>query len=372
MQTIQSFLLKDKVFLIAWIVAIVSMFFISPSVGYFAYINPKVLIIMFSLMIAVAGMYEANFFSFIAIHLVERFFTIRYIALVIVIATFFLGMLVTNDAVLLTLVPFTLYITKQTKMEKQALLIVILQTFAANLGSALTPMGDPQNIYLYAEYDIPFLTFIQTMVPITVIGFLLVIVTTILFIPNKHCQPIMVKPLVAWKRMALYSIIFFNALASVLRLYSVWIALGVTLVFTILLFPRLLKKVDYHLLLTFTAFFIFTGNLGQMEALKAPIEQLLHSSTSVYFTGLMTSQFISNVPAAVLLRTFTANTFALDLLRGVNVGAMGSIIGSLASLITFKFVLKDFPKQGATYLKTYTFLSLVFMIIITLSLFILH
>ncbi len=108
-----------------------------------------------------------------------------------------------------------------------------------------------------------------------------------------------------------------------------------------------------------------------MESIKAPIEQLLQSSTSVYFTGLATSQLISNVPAAVLLRTFTSNQYALDLLRGVNVGAMGSIIGSLASLITFKFVLKDFPKQGSLYLKTYTFLSLIFMFIITISLFIL-
>ena len=147
--------------------------------------------------------------------------------------------------------------------------------------------------------------------------------------------------------------------------------LGITVVLTLFLFPRLLKKVDYHLLLTFTAFFIFTGNLGQMESIKAPIEQLLQSSTSVYFTGLATSQLISNVPAAVLLRTFTSNQYALDLLRGVNVGAMGSIIGSLASLITFKFVLKDFPKQGSLYLKTYTFLSLIFMFIITISLFIL-
>ena len=371
MKQVIAFVLKDKVFLIAFIAAIISMFFVLPSLEYLDYMNPKVLIIMFTLMIAVSGMYEANFFSFIAIHLVSRFFTIRYIALVIIISTFLLGMLVTNDAVLLTLVPFTLYVTKQTNMQKQALLIVILQTFAANLGSALTPMGDPQNIYLFAEYDIPFGQFVWAMLPITLLGFGLILTTTLVLIPNLHCQPIMVSPKVNWKRMGLYLIVFLNALGAVLRIYSVWIALILTLFMTFVFFPRLLKKVDYHLLLTFTMFFIFTGNLGQIEALKTPIQSLLNSSTSVYFTGLGVSQFISNVPAAVLLRTFTEPRFALDLLKGVNVGAMGSIIGSLASLITFKFVLKDFPTQGKVYLQTYTFLSVIYIVFITAVLFLL-
>ncbi|MDZ4196435.1 MAG: SLC13 family permease [Candidatus Izemoplasmatales bacterium] len=369
MKRIGAFFWKDKVFLIAFIVAIVSMFFIAPSIRYIEYINPKVLIIMFTLMIAVAGMYEANFFSFVAIHLVSHFFTIKYIAFVIVVATFFLGMLVTNDAVLLTLVPFTLFVTKQTKMQRHALFIVILQTIAANMGSALTPMGDPQNIYLYAFYDIPFMTFITTMLPITITGLILVSVTTLVFIPNTHCEPIMVKPIVDSKRMIIYTILFFNALLSVLRVYSIWIGLIVTIVITLLFCLRLVKKVDVHLLLTFTMFFIFTGNLSQITNIQSSIQGLLSSPTSVYFTGLFTSQFISNVPGAVLLSTFTPAPYSLALLQGVNVGAMGTIISSLASLITFKFVLKEFPKDGKLYLKTYSLLSIVFIIIITIVVF---
>jgi Na+/H+ antiporter NhaD/arsenite permease-like protein len=310
-------------------------------------------------------MYEANFCSFIAIGLVSKFFTIKYIALVIVVATYFLGMLVTNDAVLLTLVPFTLFVTKQTKMERYALLIVILQTIAANMGSALTPMGDPQNIYLYAFYDIPFGTFLGAMAPITIMGFVLVVVSTAVLIPNEYCEPIMVSPKVDWKRMMVYGLLFTNALLAVLKVYSVWIGLIATVVISVPLCFRLWKKVDYHLLLTFTAFFIFTGNLGAIESIGQAFERFLNTPASVYFTGLFASQFISNVPAAVLLSTFTDRALALPLLQGVNVGAMGTLIGSLASLITFKFVLKEFPGETKTYLKTYTFLCIVFIVLIT-------
>jgi Na+/H+ antiporter NhaD/arsenite permease-like protein len=365
MKKISAWFVKDKVFLIAFCFAVASMFFIPPSLAYVDYINPKVLVIMFTLMIAVAGMYEANFFSFVAIKLVSKFFTIKYIAIVIVVATFFLGMAVTNDAVLLTLVPFTLFVTKQTKMERYALVIVILQTIAANMGSALTPMGDPQNIYLYAYYDIPFLTFISVMLPITITGFVLVFASTWILIPNEYCEPIMVTPRVDSKRMMLYAIIFTNALLCVLKVYSVWIGLIATVVLSVPFVFHLWKKVDYHLLLTFTMFFLFTGNLSQMDAVKNAVEGLLQSNVSVFFTGLMTSQFISNVPAAVLLSTFTKPQFAVALLQGVNVGAMGTLIGSLASLITFKFVLKEFPGETKSYLKLYTTLCVIFIIIIT-------
>lgn len=365
MKTIGAWLRKDKVFLIAWAFALVSMCFVPPSWDYVGYINPKVLIIMFTLMIAVAGMYEANFFSFVAIRLVSKFFTIKYIALVIVVATYFLGMLVTNDAVLLTLVPFTLFVTRQTKMEKHALVIVILQTIAANMGSALTPMGDPQNIYLYAFYDIPFGSFLLAMAPITIAGFLLVVASTAILIPNDYCEPIMVTPKVDWKRMLVYGLIFANALLAVLKVYSVWIGLIVTVLISVPFCLRLWKKVDYHLLLTFTAFFIFTGNLGVLDWIGSSVSGFLRNPTSVYFTGLVSSQFISNVPAAVLLSTFTDRTLALPLLQGVNVGAMGTLIGSLASLITFKFVTKEFPGEMKNYLKIYTFLCVVFIVIIT-------
>ena len=365
MKKILHFFWKDKVFLIAFILAVVSCFFIPPSAAYLGYVNTKVLVIMFSLMIAVAGLYEANFFSFIAINLVSKFYSIKWIALVIVLATFFLGMWVTNDAVLLTLVPFTLFVTRQTGQQRYALIIVILQTIAANMGSALTPMGDPQNIYLYAYYNIGFGAFIKMMAPITITGFLLLVVSTLALVPNVPCHPITVSPKVELKRLLLYAAIFVNALLCVLRVLPDYVTILITVVLTLPFCRHLLKKVDYQLLLTFTAFFVFTGNMSQLTGIKDFIGTLLNSNASVYFTGLITSQFISNVPAAILLSTFTNAAFWGPLLQGVNVGAMGTVIGSLASLITLKFVLREFPDQVRDYLKIYTVICVVFILIIT-------
>jgi Na+/H+ antiporter NhaD/arsenite permease-like protein len=369
MAKVLKYLWKDKVFLIAFALAVASCFFIPPNAGYLGYVasNYRVLAIMFSLMTAVAGLYEANLFSWVAINLVSRFYTIRWIALVIVLATYFFGMWVTNDAVLLTLVPFTLFVTKQTGQDRHALVIVILQTIAANMGSALTPMGDPQNIYLYSFYNIPFNAFIASMAPIAITGFLLLIGATFLLIPNVSCHPITISPKVSWKRLVLYVAVFVNALLCVLRVYEgfEWIAVAVTLVLIAPTAPHLFRKVDYTLLLTFLSFFIFTGNMSQMTQVKDFVGRYLNTDASVYFTGLVTSQFISNVPASILLSTFTDASFWRPLLQGVNVGSMGTIIGSLASLITLKFVLREFPDQGKTYLKTYTFVSLVFIAVIT-------
>jgi Na+/H+ antiporter NhaD/arsenite permease-like protein len=365
MHRLLAYLWKDKVFIIAFFLALISCFIVHPSIAYLSYINYKVLIIMFTLMIAVAGLYEANVFSFIAIKLVSRFYSIKWIALVIVLATFFLGMWVTNDAVLLTLVPFTLFVTKQTQQEKYALTIVILQTLAANLGSALTPMGDPQNIYLYAYYNIPFASFIGAMLPITITGLILLTIVTLVLIPSIPCHTVTVSPKISSKKIYIYLLIFINALLAVLRIVPEWYTFGITVFLTVIFSAHLLKKVDYTLLLTFFSFFIFTGNLGQITVIKELVSSYLENPVSVYFSGLFTSQFISNVPSAVLLSTFTDTSYWKPLLQGVNVGSMGTLIASLASLITFKFVIKDFPDQGKTYVRTYTLLCIIFVLIIT-------
>ncbi|MDI6452277.1 SLC13 family permease [Peloplasma aerotolerans] len=357
---------RDKVFIIATILAVLSMFIISPSTAYLTYINWRVLIIMFTLMIAVQGFYETHFFDFVATKLIMHFKSIRWIGFFIILATFFLAMFLTNDAVLLTLVPFTIFITRHTKQEKHVIIIIILQTFAANLGSALTPMGDPQNIYLYAFYDIPFFEFILTTLPIAIVGLILISITTMIKIPNTVCQLSIIAPTVLWKKLGLCSLILFNGLLCVLNILPEWYTLGITLFLALLYGNHLFKRVDYTLLLTFVSFFIFTGNLGQMNLINSQIIGLLDSKFSVYFTGLLTSQLISNVPAAVLLSTFTAKAYWQQLLLGVNVGSMGTIIASLASLITFKYMLKDYPSETKKYLITYTVLSLIFMVVISI------
>lgn len=360
-----KYILKDKVFMIAFVFAIISMFFIPPNRNYIGYINYKVLIIMFTIMVAVAGIYETHFFDFIATKLVVNFKSIRFIGLIIILTTFFLAMFLTNDAVLLTLVPFTIFVTIHTHMEKHALTIVMLQTIAANMGSALTPMGDPQNIYLYAYYEIPFRSFLSVTFPITLMGFILITLSTIILIPHVKCELNLKAPSVATKKLFLYFLILINALLGVLRVIPIEYTLVVTIFFVIFFGHHLLKRVDFLLLLTFTSFFIFTGNLSEITWIKDTIQGVLNSRLSVFFSGLIASQFISNVPAAVLLSTFTSKDYWQPLLQGVNIGAMGTIIASLASLITFKYVLREFPGTMKTYLKKYTLISLIFIAIIS-------
>ncbi|PKK96781.1 MAG: hypothetical protein CVV58_04620 [Tenericutes bacterium HGW-Tenericutes-3] len=340
MKNIFTFLKKDKVFLISLIFASLTMLIIPPSNDYLAYINWKVLIVMFTIMIAVSGIYETHFFDYIATKLVMHLKDIKWISLMLVLATFFLAMFLTNDAVLLTLIPFTIFITKITNQERHLIIILILQTIAANLGSALTPMGDPQNIYLYAYFHIPFSDFLAATFPITMIGFVLIVSTLFIKIPSSPCTLNITTPHIDLKKLFLYSLILINALLNILRIVPEIYTLMITLILMTLYGRHLLKRVDFHLLLTFVAFFIFTGNLSQMTIIQTFVSSLLHTRNSIFFSGLITSQFISNVPAAVLLSSFTSNTLWKPLLQGVNIGSLGTIIASLASLITFKYVLR--------------------------------
>jgi len=370
MGKMSRYLYKDKVFMIALLFAVLSMFFVVPNQSYFAYINYKVLIIMLTLMISVAGFYETHFFDFVATKLVIKFKSIRWISMMIIWATFFLALFLTNDAVLLTLVPFAIFILKHTEKEKYVVIVAILMTIAANMGSAMTPMGDPQNIYLYGYYQIPFKEFMMTMLPISVIGFILITVSNLFFVKKEICSLNIKAPSIHFKKIGIYVFLLINALLCVLHVVPEVITFMITVLVTLLAARHLFKKVDYTLLLTFLSFFIFTGNLSQIDVIKNAISIHLNSDQAVYFIGLGLSQLISNVPASVFLSTFTNAKYSTSLLQGVNVGSMGTIIGSLASLITFKYVLKAYPHLVKKYLVLYTVISIVFIGIISTLLFV--
>lgn len=365
MSKVFNVFLKDKVFLIAFVIAIITMFFVPPSMAYFDYINYKVLVVMLTIMLAVSGIFDSHFFYFVATKLVMHLKNTRFIAFSIIITTFFLSMVLTNDAVLLTLIPFSIFIFKQIKMEKYILIVIIMQTIAANLGSALTPMGDPQNIYLYAYYQIPFSQFIKMTLPITLIGGVLISFTTILLIPNREVSLNITTPKVNLKKLLIYGIILLNALFSILRIVPLIYTFFITLILGLIFARSMFKRVDWPLLLTFVAFFIITGNLSQIEVIGVKLSGYLNQDDKVYFTGMALSQVISNVPAAVLLSTFTEASFAKYLLQGVNVGSMGTLIASLASLISFKYIMRDYPRDAKKYVLYYLLISLSYMAIIT-------
>lgn len=366
MKRIFIYIFRDKVLLISSFIAVITMCFIPPQISYLSYMNWRVLIIMFSIMIAVAGFYETHFFDFVATKMVIHLKNIKWIALSLVWVTFFLAMLLTNDAVLLTLIPFTLFITKHTGQEKSAIYIIIFQTIAANMGSALTPMGDPQNIYLYQYYQLDFNAFLDVTKVITILGFLLVTLSVSLFIKSAHVTLNLAAPSVRFNKIGIFIIILMNVLFGILRFYSILYVMGVTLFLSLLFSRHLIKKVDYRLLFTFVFFFIITGNIAEMPFIAPLLRSITQSPQHVFFSGILLSQMISNVPAAILLSQFTHFDFWKELLMGVNVGALGTLIASLASLISFKYIINERPMDVKSYLIKYTFFSIIFMTLITL------
>jgi Na+/H+ antiporter NhaD/arsenite permease-like protein len=359
-----GFFYQDKVLLIALIAALISVLFVPINRGYIDYINIEVLVVMFSLMLAVQGMTDQRLFSMIAVKMVKHLKDIRVIALVMIMASFFLGMLLTNDAVLLTLIPFMLFVLAKINRTRESIIIVILMTIAANLGSALTPMGDPQNIYLYTNFNLDFWEFIKNTSVITITGFFLLLLTVFLIFKQDLVEPIVEDVKIKDYRLAIYFIMFLVVILTVLGVIPAWISLIIVVVLGLIFGREHFKKVDYQLLLTFVMFFIFTGNMSQIGLVKNFFQSFLNNEHRVFFMGILVSQVMSNVPAAILLSKFVPLEFMFNLLQGVNIGAMGSIIGSLASLITFKFVTKLYPERFKEYLIKYTIICLIYMSVI--------
>lgn len=367
-----NYLTQDIVFSIAMILAIFSMLFVPPSKAYLGYIKPMALVVMFSLMIVVAGLKEAKLFTKIAHYMTSKFKSTRNIARAIIFSSFFLGMLITNDAVLLTLIPFTIIVNKQIKQEKYTVLVVILQTMAANIGASLTPMGSPQNIYLYTYFHLGFFEFILAMLPVVLTGFILIWVITTLFLPKDAVSPIL-EPLEFQKKwLPVFALIFIVTVLTVLNIIPIYVALANTLFWTVIFFPRLLKKVDYYLLLTFVMFFIFVGNLTQWNELHILFGNFLSNSGRVYLVSIGVTQFLSDVPTSVLLSPFVDPSHALFLLQGVNVGAIGSLISSLATLIAFKFIINAYPHQKKTFILTTTAIGFSLIAIISIVILLIH
>ena len=359
-----GFFYQDKVLLIALIAALISVLFVPINRGYIDYINIEVLVVMFSLMLAVQGMTDQRLFSMIAVKMVKHLKDVRVIALVMIMASFFLGMLLTNDAVLLTLIPFMLFVLAKINRTRESIIIVILMTIAANLGSALTPMGDPQNIYLYTNFNLDFWEFIKNTSVITITGFFLLLLTVFLVFKQDLVEPIVEDVKIKDHRLAIYFIMFLVAILTVLGVIPAWISLIIVVVLGLIFGREHFKKVDYQLLLTFVMFFIFTGNMSQIGLVKNFFQSFLNNEHRVFFMGILVSQVMSNVPATILLSKFVPLEFMFNLLQGVNIGAMGSIIGSLASLITFKFVTKLYPERFKEYLIKYTIICLIYMSVI--------
>ena len=348
MKKIIEYLKRETVLCVATFLALISMFFVKPDRGYADYLDARVLALLFCLMTVMEGFKKTGLFEQMANGLLKKVKTFRQLMVVLVGLCFFSSMWITNDVALLTFVPFTILVLRMAQMEQQMIAVVTMETIAANLGSMATPVGNPQNLYLYSVSGMSLGEFIKVMGPLSLLS-LMLILAGCLAKKNEKLQMQVVPQIKKEKKTGenlLLLGLFLVSLLSVLRILSWPALLGITLLACVLLYATgkeefLPGKVDYGLLLTFVAFFMFIGNMGRIDWVKEVLEKVLAGNE--LFLGFAGSQVISNVPAAILLSGFTKNYAAL--LQGVNIGGLGTMIASLASLISYKFYAEESEKN---------------------------
>ena len=363
MAAIRSFVQREPVLLIAALAAMVSCFFVPPDAEYLGYLDLRTLSLLYCLMTVVAGLRQAGLFAHLAHSLCQRTSSLRALALLLVLLCFFSSMLITNDVALLTFVPFAVVVLGMADRKKELIHIVVLQTVAANLGSMLTPVGNPQNLFLYSYYDLSIGDFLRVTLPVWLLSLLLISVSCLLFDRSRMEIFLGEEPGIDRRGLILYLALFVLCLTVVLRLLSWPVMLAVLLAVLLILDRKILLKADFMLLLTFVAFFIFAGNLARIDAVSALLRRLLAGRE--YPVTLLTSQIISNVPAALLLSGFTDQSRAL--LLGVNIGGLGTPIASLASLISMKLYSHSDHAHTGRYLMEFTAVSLILLLILSLA-----
>lgn len=359
---ISAFFKKETVLCIAAVLAVLSTFLVPPSMEYIDYIDFRVLALLFCLMLVVAGLQSIGLFRFLGVRLLSGIKNTRQLCLILVLLCFFSGMLITNDVALITFVPFAVMILTMAEQTQLLIPVVVLQTIAANLGSMLTPIGNPQNLYLYSVFSVPIGAFLRCMLPLTLLSLCLLLVgiflqkSSLLSVENDLLQS---APLPKG-RLLLYLLLFTVCLCCVIRILP-WQAMLIILCAAVLLIDRtLFGRVDYFLLLTFICFFLFIGNMERIPAVSSFLRSFIEGRELLL--GVLFSQCISNVPAAILLSGFTENVRAL--LYGVNVGGLGTLIASLASVISYRAYTGSEGSSKGSYLKTFTLYNAVFLAIL--------
>lgn len=360
MALIKNFIKKNIVMCIAFLAALITCFFVPIDKEYLGYFDFKTLTCLFCVLAVVCALKDINFFYILAEKIVEHFKNVRLCVIALVYITFIGSMLIANDMALLTFLPLGYLVLSTTGKEKYMAFTFILQNIAANLGGMLTPFGNPQNLYLYTKFSIPNLEFVSIMALPFIIS--IVIITACCFLirpePLKVDEQI---PRLDWKKTSFYLILFAFSIAIVFRGIPYWsglIIIPLALWFTD---RNALKAVDYPLLLTFVFFFIFSGNMARIDAVSSIMSMLLEKNALLF--SVLSCQFISNVPSAILLSQFTSDY--ADLLVGVNIGGVGTLIASLASLITLREYASHNPKKTVKYIGEFTVINFAFLILLT-------
>ena len=352
----------DVVLTIAWILAIISAFFIHPDKEYIGYIDFRSLGILWGLMVIIQGFKENSVFEKIAGALLSKVKKGWQLAAVLVFMCFVGSMLITNDVALITFVPFAIMILHSCQKEEMMIPVIVLQTIAANLGSMLTPIGNPQNLYMYGLTGMSLVEFIMTMLPYSLVSAVL-LALCLLLVPEKNSsldtnkESLITSKFGSKVQIIIYIVLFAVALLTVMRVLPWYVFAGVVLIVVGGMDYKILLRADYILLLTFIGFFIFTGNMGRIGFISDFLRGIMEGKELLI--SVLASQVISNVPATLLLSGFTTNY--KELLVGVNVGGLGTLIASMASLISYKAYTKEYQENGVKYIGVFTIFNLAFL-----------
>ena len=391
MKKVITFIKSEIVLTVAMVLAVASMFFVHPDKKYLDYIDFRTLSILFCLMAVMAGFQEIGLFRLIAEKLLKKVSGVFGLVYILIMLCFFFGMLITNDVALITFIPFTFIVLQLLGEDLQRRLVipvVVMQTIAANLGSMLTPIGNPQNLYLYGQSGYSFIQFMLLMLPYATVAFLLLTVYCVSLgvgglnrnaerqfsvgrnilknreVSRKNSISVSFssETSLAGKEKAIirYILLFIISLLVVVRVISYPVAL-IIVILALLVFDRqLFKGIDYALLLTFVGFFIFIGNMGRVPVFNRFLADVIEGNEVL--TSVVASQVISNVPAALLLSGFTDNIRGL--IVGTNLGGLGTMIASMASLISYKFVAKSDKCNKAAYFRSFTVWNVIFLAVL--------
>ena len=358
-----AFAKQEIVLSAAIVLAVVSAFFVPPSPAYISYIDWDTLALLFSLMAVMKGFQKEGLFEFVGSALLKRIAASRAMLAVLVFLPFVCSMVITNDVSLITFVPFGIAVLKLAQKEELVVPMAAMQTLAANLGSMLTPMGNPQNLYLYSRSGMSFFQLCGVMLPYVVLSGICLVVMLFL----RKNQPIQRLPMKAELgnkvNLGWCTAGFALCLLGLFNLVPALAIAGIVFLFLLVKDRKLLRAVDYSLLGTFVAFFVFIGNLSAISQFQDFLVSALEGR--VVGVSVLACQVISNVPAALLLSGFTQQWAAL--LIGCNIGGLGTLIASMASLISYKQVVREYPEKRRIYFIWFTVSNVVLLALLLLE-----
>lgn len=358
---IKAFFSKNIVLVIAFILAGISCIFVPFDKQYLHYFDYRTLTCLFCMMLVICSLRNIWFFRIMARKIIVVFKNTRSAISALIFITFVGSMLIANDMALLTFLPLSIIVLKSTNNQKYMCFTFIIQTIAANLGGMLTPFGNPQNLFLYNYFNIPNGEFFLTMLPPFVISLLLIGLSCLVVKPEKLTLEDLDIPKLDWKKASVYFVLFIYSILIVFRVAPFWSGfLMIPIIFV--LDRKSLFQVDYCLLFTFCLFFVFSGNVARIPSVQGFLSSLVQKNALL--TGVGLCQLISNVPTSILLANFTSNY--KPLLVAVNIGGCGTLLSSLASLITFKHYSAENPIKVKSYLLYFHLINFSFLALLTL------